>query len=172
MRGLSLAAAAGLACAWPVAAQPGIIYTSGRVFGNTFGEGTNTTTQQQLTLNGGGSAEVFISASGGGGQTGGGLVDGLVQVATSFMSFQASAGPLVGGWSRSRMTVSGEFAARRGAQAVAWMHDLLQERLLTALETDRAVARRRAAPARRRSRPCRFSPRCSSARCGWCGRSV
>lgn len=42
------------------------------------------------------------------------------------------------------MTVSGEFAARRGAQAVAWMHDLLQERLLTALETDRAVARRRA----------------------------
>jgi len=41
------------------------------------------------------------------------------------------------------MTVSGEFAARRGAQAVAWMHDLLQERLLTALETDRAVARRR-----------------------------
>ena len=38
------------------------------------------------------------------------------------------------------MTASGEFAARRGAQAVAWMHDLLQERLLAALQAD-AVSR-------------------------------
>jgi putative protein kinase ArgK-like GTPase of G3E family len=40
------------------------------------------------------------------------------------------------------MTASGEFAARRGAQAVAWMHDLLQERLLAALDGDTATARR------------------------------
>jgi LAO/AO transport system kinase len=44
---------------------------------------------------------------------------------------------------RERMTESGAFEARRGAQAVAWMHDLLQERLLVSLETDRIVARRR-----------------------------
>jgi LAO/AO transport system kinase len=44
---------------------------------------------------------------------------------------------------RQRMMASGEFEARRGAQAVAWMHDLLQERLLAALEADAAVARRK-----------------------------
>jgi LAO/AO transport system kinase len=42
------------------------------------------------------------------------------------------------------MTASGEFAARRGSQAVAWMHDLLQERLLAALQADARVARRMA----------------------------
>ncbi len=45
---------------------------------------------------------------------------------------------------RRRMTASGELAARRGAQAVAWMHDLLQARLLATLEADPQVARRRA----------------------------
>jgi LAO/AO transport system kinase len=45
---------------------------------------------------------------------------------------------------KERMTVSGEFTARRGAQAVAWMHDLLQERLLAALQSDKKVARRMA----------------------------
>lgn len=44
---------------------------------------------------------------------------------------------------RQRMTASGELAARRGAQAVAWMGDLLQERLLARLEQDRAAWRRR-----------------------------
>jgi LAO/AO transport system kinase len=43
---------------------------------------------------------------------------------------------------KERMTASGEFAARRGAQSVAWMHDLLQERLLAALQADATVARR------------------------------
>jgi GTPase len=43
---------------------------------------------------------------------------------------------------KERMTASGEFAARRGAQVVAWMRDLLQERLLAALQSDAAVARR------------------------------
>jgi LAO/AO transport system kinase len=45
---------------------------------------------------------------------------------------------------RERMMASGEFAARRGAQAVAWMHDLLQERLLAALQADGSIARRMA----------------------------
>jgi LAO/AO transport system kinase len=45
---------------------------------------------------------------------------------------------------KERMITSGEFAARRGAQAIAWMHDLLQERLLAALQADAAVARRMA----------------------------
>jgi LAO/AO transport system kinase len=44
---------------------------------------------------------------------------------------------------REKMTASGEFAARRGAQAVTWMQELLEERLLAALVQDRAVARRR-----------------------------
>jgi LAO/AO transport system kinase len=43
---------------------------------------------------------------------------------------------------KAMMTASGEFAARRGAQAVAWMHDLLQERLMAALQGDPAVAKR------------------------------
>jgi LAO/AO transport system kinase len=45
---------------------------------------------------------------------------------------------------RRRLAASGELAARRGAQAVTWMHDLLQERLLAALEADPRMARRRA----------------------------
>ena len=45
---------------------------------------------------------------------------------------------------KERMTASGEFAARRGSQAVAWMRDLLQERLFAALQADAAVARRMA----------------------------
>ena len=45
---------------------------------------------------------------------------------------------------RERLTASGELSARRGAQAVAWMEELLRERMLAALETDPAVARRRA----------------------------
>ena len=45
---------------------------------------------------------------------------------------------------KERMTASGEFAARRGAQAVSWMRDLLQERLLAALQSDTTVARRMA----------------------------
>ncbi|MET0193011.1 MAG: methylmalonyl Co-A mutase-associated GTPase MeaB, partial [Hyphomicrobiaceae bacterium] len=43
---------------------------------------------------------------------------------------------------RERMTATGEFRARRGAQAVDWMHDLLQQRLLAALEADPAIAAR------------------------------
>jgi LAO/AO transport system kinase len=45
---------------------------------------------------------------------------------------------------RERMMASGEFQERRGAQAVAWMRDLLQQRLLGALEGDAATARRMA----------------------------
>jgi LAO/AO transport system kinase len=45
---------------------------------------------------------------------------------------------------KERMMASGEFAVRRGAQAVDWMHDLLQERLLTALQADASIARRMA----------------------------
>src|SRR6185436_8034397 len=45
---------------------------------------------------------------------------------------------------RERMTATGEFRARRGAQAVDWMHDLLQQRLLAALEADASVAARMA----------------------------
>jgi LAO/AO transport system kinase len=43
---------------------------------------------------------------------------------------------------KERMIASGEFAGRRGSQAVAWMRDLLQERLLAALQADAIVARR------------------------------
>jgi LAO/AO transport system kinase len=45
---------------------------------------------------------------------------------------------------RARMTASGAFAARRGAQTVAWMHELLREQLLAALSHNAAVAKRRA----------------------------
>ena len=45
---------------------------------------------------------------------------------------------------KERMTATGEFQARRGAQAVVWMHELLQERLLAALEGNAASARRMA----------------------------
>ena len=45
---------------------------------------------------------------------------------------------------RRCMTASGELAARRGDQAVAWMEELLQQRLLATLGADHAIARRRA----------------------------
>ena len=45
---------------------------------------------------------------------------------------------------KERMIASGEFAARRGSQAVAWMRDLLQERLRAALQADASIARRMA----------------------------
>jgi LAO/AO transport system kinase len=45
---------------------------------------------------------------------------------------------------KERMTASGEFATRRGAQAIAWMRDLLRERLLAELEGNAATARRMA----------------------------
>ncbi len=64
---------------------------------------------------------------------------------------------------KERMTASGEFAARRGAQAVAWMHDLLQERLLAALQAD-AVDRAAHGRARRpRCEPVRARRRLRSA---------
>jgi LAO/AO transport system kinase len=52
-------------------------------------------------------------------------------------------------WSRilehkERMSATGEFQARRGVQAVSWMHELLQQRLLAAIEADPGVARRMA----------------------------
>jgi LAO/AO transport system kinase len=40
------------------------------------------------------------------------------------------------------MTASGAFAERRAAQAAAWMHDLLRERLLTSLYRNQSVTRR------------------------------
>jgi LAO/AO transport system kinase len=43
---------------------------------------------------------------------------------------------------RERMTATGEFAARRGAQAVEWMHDLLHARLLAAMLADVKIERR------------------------------
>jgi len=43
---------------------------------------------------------------------------------------------------RDRMTATGAFAAKRRAQAAAWMHDLLQEQLLAALYRDAALGRR------------------------------
>ena len=43
---------------------------------------------------------------------------------------------------RDKMTASGAFAAKRRAQAAAWMHNLLQERLLAALYSDAALGRR------------------------------
>ena len=38
------------------------------------------------------------------------------------------------------MTASGEFVSRRRAQSVAWMREMLQDRLMTALGRDPAVA--------------------------------
>jgi LAO/AO transport system kinase len=43
---------------------------------------------------------------------------------------------------KQRMVASGEFAARRGAQSLAAMRELLQERLLSALQADAGVAQR------------------------------
>jgi LAO/AO transport system kinase len=43
---------------------------------------------------------------------------------------------------RDRMTASGAFAQRRAAQAAAWMHDLLRERLLASLYRNPSVTRR------------------------------
>jgi LAO/AO transport system kinase len=40
---------------------------------------------------------------------------------------------------RKRLTVSGELAARRGAQQVKWMWSMLEERLYAPLQSDRAV---------------------------------
>jgi LAO/AO transport system kinase len=41
---------------------------------------------------------------------------------------------------RDLMTATGEHAARRQRQAVAWMHDMLTDRLLSALRANAAVA--------------------------------
>jgi LAO/AO transport system kinase len=43
---------------------------------------------------------------------------------------------------KEKMSASGAFQARRGEQAVAWLRDLLQDRLLAALRTDARVASR------------------------------
>jgi len=43
---------------------------------------------------------------------------------------------------RTRMTASGEWQARRADQQVAWMWDLLQQRMMEALENDRRTADR------------------------------
>jgi LAO/AO transport system kinase len=43
---------------------------------------------------------------------------------------------------KEKMSASGAFQARRGEQAVAWLRDLLQDRLLAALRADARVARR------------------------------
>ncbi len=40
------------------------------------------------------------------------------------------------------MTASGAFQARRGEQAVAWLRDLLQERMLAALRANQRAATR------------------------------
>jgi LAO/AO transport system kinase len=42
----------------------------------------------------------------------------------------------------TNMTASGEFQARRGEQAVAWLRDLLQERMLAALRANTRAAKR------------------------------
>ena len=43
---------------------------------------------------------------------------------------------------RARMTAAGEFAARRQRQAVQWMRDMLEDRLVAAMKADPAVAGR------------------------------
>jgi LAO/AO transport system kinase len=43
---------------------------------------------------------------------------------------------------KEKMTASGAFQARRGEQAVAWLRDLLQERMLAALRANQRVADR------------------------------
>lgn len=43
---------------------------------------------------------------------------------------------------RTRMTASGEFAARRSSQAVGWMHDMLNERLMALIQSRPDAARR------------------------------
>ncbi len=43
---------------------------------------------------------------------------------------------------RTIMTESGAFAARRQSQAVEWMHDMLEDRLMSALKANRKVAAR------------------------------
>src|SRR5262249_21407076 len=43
---------------------------------------------------------------------------------------------------RSSMQASGQFAARRGAQAVEWMRSLLRERLLSAFQRDAEAQQR------------------------------
>jgi len=44
---------------------------------------------------------------------------------------------------KRRTMASGAFATRRGAQAVAWLNELIEERMLAAVDRERAVARRR-----------------------------
>jgi LAO/AO transport system kinase len=41
---------------------------------------------------------------------------------------------------REKMTATGEFAARRRAQAVAWMRDMLEARMMAALKSNPNVA--------------------------------
>jgi GTPase len=43
---------------------------------------------------------------------------------------------------KERMSATGQLQARRGAQAVSWMRELLQQRLLAAIEADAGVSRR------------------------------
>jgi LAO/AO transport system kinase len=43
---------------------------------------------------------------------------------------------------KNKMTASGEFHPRRGEQAVSWLRDLLQERMLAALRADKRAANR------------------------------
>ena len=43
---------------------------------------------------------------------------------------------------RARMTAAGEFAARRQRQAVQWMRDMLEDRLVAAMRSDPAVSGR------------------------------
>ncbi len=43
---------------------------------------------------------------------------------------------------KEKMTASGAFQARRGEQAVAWLRDLLQDRMLAAMRASEPVARR------------------------------
>ena len=43
---------------------------------------------------------------------------------------------------RQRMTATGELALRRQRQAVAWMHDMLSDRVMASLKSNPRVARR------------------------------
>lgn len=43
---------------------------------------------------------------------------------------------------RDRLTATGEFAAKRQAQAVAWMHDMIRDRLMARLAASAEVTRR------------------------------
>ena len=43
---------------------------------------------------------------------------------------------------REKMTVSGEFAMRRQRQAVEWMHEMLNDRVMSALHSNPKIAER------------------------------